>query len=314
MAKLKSGTRIYGNATVDNTLTAQVLSTGASGTGINITTNNITGPSTITIDPSTIGDDTGTVEIKGNLTVQGTTTTINSTTSVIFDPVIELRRGNSLTASDGGIQVNLTTNAGGTVTGFQRIQWNNANSRWETTNGTTAKEIVNTVDAQTIAGNKTFSNNLTASGTNATIQFSPTGTGTVTINPATAGSIDRMNIGATTAGTGRFTTLEDSSGNVRSVPQNARTSAYTLVAADAGDHISITTGGVTVPAGVFSIGDVVTIYNNSANSQTITQGASVTLRLAGSSATGNRTLVQYGLCSIMCVASNVFVISGAGLT
>ena len=38
------------------------------------------GPANLIIDPAAVGDDTGTVEIKGNLTVQGTTTTINSTT------------------------------------------------------------------------------------------------------------------------------------------------------------------------------------------------------------------------------------------
>jgi len=95
------------------------------------------------------------------------------------------------------------------------------------------------------------------------------------------------------------------------IPQNAKTAAYTLVAADAGKHISITTGGVTVPSGVFAVGDAVSIYNNSGSSQTITQGASTTLRLAGSASTGNRTLSQYGLCTILCVASNTFVVSGA---
>jgi len=95
------------------------------------------------------------------------------------------------------------------------------------------------------------------------------------------------------------------------VPQNAKTAAYALVAADAGKHISITTGGITVPSGVFAVGDAVSIYNNSASSQTITQGASTTLRLAGSASTGNRTLSQYGLCTILCVASNTFVVSGA---
>jgi len=44
------------------------------------TTGALYGPSNFIIDPSTVGDDTGTVEIKGNLVVQGTTTTINSTT------------------------------------------------------------------------------------------------------------------------------------------------------------------------------------------------------------------------------------------
>jgi hypothetical protein len=98
------------------------------------------------------------------------------------------------------------------------------------------------------------------------------------------------------------------------VPQNSKTAAYTLLASDAGKHVSITTGGITIPSGVFSVGDAISIYNNSGSSQTITQGASTTLRLAGSASTGNRTIAQYGLCTILCVASNTFVISGAGLT
>jgi hypothetical protein len=42
---------------------------------------------------------------------------------------------------------------------------------------------------------------------NATIQISPTGTGTVTINPATSGTINNMAIGGTTPTTGAFTTV-----------------------------------------------------------------------------------------------------------
>lgn len=98
------------------------------------------------------------------------------------------------------------------------------------------------------------------------------------------------------------------------IPQNSQTSAYTLVASDNGKHINITTGGVTVPSGVFSAGNVVSVYNDSASSQTITQGSSVTLRLAGTATTGNRTLAQRGVSTILCVGSNEFVISGAGLT
>lgn len=97
------------------------------------------------------------------------------------------------------------------------------------------------------------------------------------------------------------------------VPQNAQVSGYTLVANDAGKHISITTGGVTVPAGIFSVGSAVTIFNNSGSSQTITQGASATMYFAGTGSTGNRTLGGYGLATVLCVASNTFVIAGAGL-
>jgi hypothetical protein len=102
--------------------------------------------------------------------------------------------------------------------------------------------------------------------------------------------------------------------DAKSVPQNARSSAYTLVASDAGRHISITTGGVAVPFGVFAVGDVISIYNNSATAQTITQSSGVTLRQAGFTTTGNRTLGTYGIATLLCVAANTFVISGAGLT
>ena len=98
------------------------------------------------------------------------------------------------------------------------------------------------------------------------------------------------------------------------IPANTQTSAYTLVASDAGKHINITNGGVTVPSGVFSVGDAISIFNNSTNDQTITQGGSVTLIEAGTINTGNRTLAQYGLATVLCVQSNSFVITGSGLT
>lgn len=108
--------------------------------------------------------------------------------------------------------------------------------------------------------------------------------------------------------------ISDAAGSLRTLPQSSKTSAYTLAATDTGKHISITTGGITVPASIFSAGDIVTIYNNSNSSQTITQGSSVTLRQAGTATTGNRTLAQYGVATVLCVASNTFVISGSGLS
>jgi len=97
---------------------------------------------------------------------------------------------------------------------------------------------------------------------------------------------------------------------------NSQTSSYVLVAADAGKTISITTGGVTVPNSVLSAGNIVTIYNNSGSSQTITQGGGVTLQWAGqtTSSTGNRTLGLYGIATLIYITSSVAVISGAGLT
>lgn len=97
---------------------------------------------------------------------------------------------------------------------------------------------------------------------------------------------------------------------------NSQTTGYTLVAGDAGKTISTTTGGVTIPNAVMAAGNIVSIYNNSGSSQTITQGASLTLQFAGqtSSTTGNRTLGLYGLCTIVFISSSNAVITGSGLT
>jgi hypothetical protein len=58
----------------------------------------------------------------------------------------------------------------------------------------------------------------------------------------------------------------------------------------------------------------VSIYNNSGSNQTITQGTSVTMYLVGTSTTGNRTLAQRGVATVLCVGNDTFVIMGGGLT
>lgn len=140
-----------------------------------------------------------------------------------------------------------------------------------------------------------------------------------TAGKVSGAAITSGTIGGSTAinTSGAITTsgvITDRTGNIRQIPQNAKTAAYTLAASDVGKHISITTGGITVPASIFSIGDNVTIFNNSSSSQTIIQGAGVTLRSGGSTATGNRTLAGYGVATVLCVAADVFVITGTGLT
>jgi len=117
-----------------------------------------------------------------------------------------------------------------------------------------------------------------------------------------------------TAGTG--VSVSGSTINATGSTINSQSSGYTLVAGDAGKVISITTGGVTVPNAILSAGNIVTIYNNSGSSQTITQGTSVTLQWAGqaSSTTGNRTLGLYGMATIVFISSSNAVITGSGLT
>jgi hypothetical protein len=129
-----------------------------------------------------------------------------------------------------------------------------------------------------------------------------------------------LGVGTTSVGAaGTITTsgiISDNLGPVRSIPINSKVAAYILAATDNGQAISITTGGVTVNNSIMSAGMAVTIYNNSASSQTITQGTGVTLQWAGQSAstTGNRTLGLYGICTVLFLSASSAVISGSGLT
>lgn len=98
------------------------------------------------------------------------------------------------------------------------------------------------------------------------------------------------------------------------VPQNTQSSAYTVAASDNGKYIDMTSGGVTFDTTTaMTPGQNVMIYNNTGATMTITQGSSVTLKFAGTTDTGNRTLSVNGLATAICVGSNTYVISGVGL-
>ncbi len=127
-----------------------------------------------------------------------------------------------------------------------------------------------------------------------------------------AGGVNQMTISTSGVALTLGATVDGNAIGYRGLPQNAKTASYELVLTDRGKHISITTGGVTVPAGVFSAasGDTVVIFNASATPQTITQGSGTTLRQAGTTNTGNRTLAAWGLCTVLCVDANVFAVTG----
>ena len=108
-------------------------------------------------------------------------------------------------------------------------------------------------------------------------------------------------------------TINDSGGNIRAITSNSKSGAYTLSVDDVGELIN-TSSGVTVPSGTLSAGDAITIFNSSTGDITITEGSSVTMYLAGSSTTGDRTLAQKGVATVLCVGTDTFTILGGGLS
>lgn len=109
------------------------------------------------------------------------------------------------------------------------------------------------------------------------------------------------------------TTVSDSAGNVRSVPQSgtAKTSSYTLVIGDNGEYIQLGTGGaVTIPDGVFSAGNIVSVFNNTASNATITC-AITTAYIAGTdSDKATMTLATRGVATILFISNSLCVVNG----
>ena len=105
-----------------------------------------------------------------------------------------------------------------------------------------------------------------------------------------------------------------------SIPQNAKTGDYTLVLADSGKHIyhasAAAAATYTIPANssvAYAVGTTISFVNLSANNVTLAI-TSDTLYLAGTGATGNRTLAQYGMATALKITSTAWIISGTGLT
>ena len=158
-AQTVGGTQsIAGNATITGSLNISgggsiINTTGVATVGtLNVTgatswTDIIAGVSTdltITRNLSFAGVTTltGNTIIGGDLTVNGTQTTVNTATLSVADNQIDLRTGNNVTAGDGGVRVVLTTDASGSVQTSRAIRWNNTSGKWEfTEDGSTYKKI-----------------------------------------------------------------------------------------------------------------------------------------------------------------------------
>ena len=107
-----AGVQIY----YDNSLRLDTTGYGVSITGGTSGIGTLGGPATFHIDPAAVGDNTGTVVIKGNLQVDGTQTTVNSTTMTVDDKNIVLGQGAANDAAVDGGGITLESSAGGSKT------------------------------------------------------------------------------------------------------------------------------------------------------------------------------------------------------
>jgi hypothetical protein len=189
--------------------------------------------------------------VGGNLTVNGSTTTIQSSTLTIEDPLIILAKNNSGGAGNTYDQ-GLLFNRGS----FSNVAfiWDESddlfafiNAQAET--GATAGNITIDSYSNIKAGAATFTGNVSTTGTG-TFTGGLTVGGAISINGdgSTAASIDGVVIGAVTAANGTFTTLT----------VNTALNTGTLKAADgtAAATIANSTGVITIGSSVLTTTDI----------------------------------------------------------
>ena len=258
--------------------------------------------------------------LSGDLTVNGTTTTIDTTTLQVEDKNIEIGKVSSPsdTTADGG---------GWTLKGAtdKTFNWVNATDAWTSSEhihlGDNKKLLVGTGSDLEIVhdGSNSYIKNSTGAiyiNNNETIIKSADNSKTslyANANDSTSlwfnnsKKIETTSSGVTVTGT-----VSDSKGDLRKIIQNTQGSAYTLVASDAGKHI-LASGNITIPNSVFAAGDGVVIVNNTSGDLTITSGIT-NLYLGTDGSTGNKTLASRCTCTVLFTSGTAGYISGGGLS
>ena len=169
------------NLNVTGGLTVSGITTLGS---IGISTGRITGPSVIYIDPATVGV-AGTVVVLGNLQVDGTQTTVNSTTMTVDDKNIVIGQGAANDAAADGGGITLESSAGGNKT----WNWVDATDSW------TSSENID------IASGKVFKINTTSVLSNDTL-----GSGVVNSRLTSVDTLNHLKVAGITTLTGSIIT------------------------------------------------------------------------------------------------------------
>jgi hypothetical protein len=145
-----------------------------------------------------------------------------------------------------------------------------------------------------------------------------------TVNVDSLVSSGNVSVGGNITG-GNIITAGNITGNVngftigyRDIPQVIFTSNATLSLTDAGKHYYSANSAnvITIPNNAtvsFNIGTAVSIVQQGTANLTITPDSEVTLYLSGNSTAGSRTLGNYGMATLMKVATDTWFINGTGV-
>lgn len=159
-----------------------------------------------------------------------------------------------------------------------------------------------------IDGDIVVNDDLSVTGAVTGASFSGTGTALTALNASelTSGTLPTGRISGAGAYNVSAATVDGEALGYRGVPR--------VTAGFENGKCRAVTAGATINTSDLAIGTAFCIYNNSAAAVTITEGAGVTLRLGGTTTTGNRTLDPRGMMTVWCNTATEAVATGAGVS
>jgi hypothetical protein len=244
-----------------------------------------------------VGTNPGSLNLNADLT--------NTSGNLVVDPATQIFEIKGSGSTEGQVQLNCAVNTHGqkiTAADHAVSATNTLTLPGGSTIGNSDATLVSDTGTQTLTNKTLTSPTINGATIDSAVSVSSVGTLNAGTNLNVTGN---ASVGGTLTVTDTITgssTVSDQDGDLRDIPLSTKVSgAYTLAIGDAGNQVTVNSANVTVtvPTGVFAVGDIVSIISVNGCTATIACTAVNAVKAGELEATALHTLDANGVASIM---------------